>query len=116
MRFLVDECTGPGVAKWLREEGHEVFSVYDESPGISDLSVLTKANNENWILITNDSDFSVRIFRDQLAHAGVIYLRLANERTQNKIDVVRNLLLNHGESLSDRFVVVTESKVRFSSK
>lgn len=114
MRFLEDECTGPGVANWLLTEGHEVFSVYDEAPGISDLAILTKANTENWILVTNDSDFSVRVFRDQLPHAGVIYLRLANERTQNKIAVVRNLLLNHSENLSNRFVVVTESKVRFS--
>lgn len=114
MKFLVDECTGPGVANWLRENGHEVFSIYDESPGVDDLTILARARNENWILITNDNDFSVRIFRDQLQHAGVIFLRLTNERTQNKIDVIRNLLLNHAENLSNRFVVVTESKVRFS--
>lgn len=102
------------MAKWLRAEGHDVFSVYDESPGIDDVTILTKANSESWILITNDNDFSVRIFRDRLPHAGVIYLRLANERTQNKIDVIKNLLLNHADNLSNRFVVVTESKVRFS--
>ena len=27
MRFLVDECTGPKVAQWLREQNNEVFSV-----------------------------------------------------------------------------------------
>jgi hypothetical protein len=27
MRFLVDECTGVVVARWLRDQGHEVFSV-----------------------------------------------------------------------------------------
>jgi len=114
MRFLVDECTGPGVANWLREQGHEVFSVYDESPGLDDTLILTKAFHEKWILITNDSDFSVRVFRDRLPHVGVIYLRLANERTPNKIEVVRELLANHSDSLEGRFVVVTESKVRFS--
>ena len=31
MRFLVDECTGPAVAKWLRSLHHDVFSVYDEA-------------------------------------------------------------------------------------
>ena len=36
MRFLVDECTGSKVARWLREQGYEVFSVYDEARGISD--------------------------------------------------------------------------------
>lgn len=31
MRFLVDECTGPAVARWLEKQGFEVFSVYDEA-------------------------------------------------------------------------------------
>ncbi len=26
MRFLVDECTGPNVASWLRENDYEVLS------------------------------------------------------------------------------------------
>ena len=30
LKFLVDECTGPSVARWLREQGHEVFSVYEQ--------------------------------------------------------------------------------------
>lgn len=31
MRFLVDESTGPWVAQWLRERGHEVFSVFEQA-------------------------------------------------------------------------------------
>lgn len=31
MRFLVDECTGPAVARWLRDLSHEVFSIYEEA-------------------------------------------------------------------------------------
>jgi|AFSR01.1.fsa_nt_gi hypothetical protein len=34
MRFLVDECTGPAVAQWLRAQKHEVFSVYEEARGM----------------------------------------------------------------------------------
>ena len=36
MRFLIDECTGPAVAIWLKKEGHEVFSVYEEARGLGD--------------------------------------------------------------------------------
>jgi predicted nuclease of predicted toxin-antitoxin system len=32
MKFLVDECTGTSVAEWLKSEGYQVFSVFDESP------------------------------------------------------------------------------------
>ena len=34
MRFLVDECTGPSVAEWLRNQKHEVFSVFEEARGM----------------------------------------------------------------------------------
>ncbi len=33
MRFLIDECTGPSVAKWLQDEGHEIYSIYDKLQG-----------------------------------------------------------------------------------
>jgi predicted nuclease of predicted toxin-antitoxin system len=52
VRFLVDECTGPAVARWLRAQQHEVFSVYDEARGMRDEEVIKKAADENWILIT----------------------------------------------------------------
>lgn len=47
MRFLVDECTGVKVARWLREEGYEVFSVYEEARGITNDVIIKKAFNEN---------------------------------------------------------------------
>ena len=52
MRFLVDECTGPAVAGWLRDNGHEIFSVFDEARGMADDDIIRKALSENWILIT----------------------------------------------------------------
>ena len=42
MRFLVDECTGPAVARWLREQKHEVFSVYEEARGMDDDDIIQK--------------------------------------------------------------------------
>jgi len=72
MRFLVDECTGPRVAAWLRGQGHEVLSVFDEARGIEDDTVIQKAHDENWILITNDKEFGERVFRERRPHKGVI--------------------------------------------
>jgi predicted nuclease of predicted toxin-antitoxin system len=43
MRFLVDECTGPAVARWLIEQGFEVFSVFDQARGSDDEVILQKA-------------------------------------------------------------------------
>jgi len=114
MRFLVDECTGPAVAQWLREQNHEVFSVYDEAPGTDDESIVQKAFLEDWILITNDKDFGDKIYRDRRLHRGVVSLRLRNERAANKIAALQELLKGHANSLAGRFVVVTETQVRFA--
>ncbi len=113
MRFLVDECTGPVVAQWLREQGYDVFSVFDESRGVDDNAIIRIAFEKNRILITNDKDFGEKVYRDRMPHKGVILLRLADERTANKIEVIRKLLNNYGENLSGRFVVVAENQIRF---
>jgi predicted nuclease of predicted toxin-antitoxin system len=62
MRFLVDECTGPKVAKWLRGQEHEIFSIYNEARGMDDDEIIRKADAENWILITNDKDFGEKVY------------------------------------------------------
>lgn len=115
MRFLVDECTGSRVATWLAENGHEVYSVYDEARGSTDNEILTKAYAETWILITNDKDFGELIFREHRPHHGVVFLRLDDERSSAKISALEKLLENHAERISDRFVVVTDSQVRFAA-
>ena len=114
MRFLVDECTGPAVAKWLREQGHEVFSVFDEAKGIADDQVLKEAASEGWILVTIDKDFGEMVFRERRLHHGVIFMRLSDERASNKIAVLEHLLRNYSDRLADHFTTVSETKVRFT--
>ena len=116
MRFLVDECTGPGVAHWLRQQGHDVFSVYEQARGIDDDEIVERANNEKRILITNDKDFGEKIFRDNKPHMGVILLRLEDERTPNKIAIVRKLISNYSEQLNNNYIVATENRVRIAKK
>ena len=114
MRFLVDECTGTAVAHWLREQGHEVFSIYEDARGAEDDWIITKAFTEDWILITNDKDFGEKVHRERHPHKGVVLLRLENERAPNKIQILQRLLAEHKDQLSDRFVVVTETQARFT--
>lgn len=116
MRFLVDECTGPQVAQWLREQNHEVFSVYEQARGMLDENIIEKAYFEEWILITNDKGFGEKVYRDGRLHKGVVFLRLEDERAVVKINTIRQLLEKYSDQLTDRFVVVTETKVRFARK
>ncbi len=114
MRFLVDECTGPAVAQWLRDQSHEVFSVFEEARGMADDNILAKAYSEDWILITNNKDFGEMVCREKRSNHGVVFLRLRDERSVSKIDANEKLLDGHKDQLADAFVVVTETQVRFS--
>ncbi|MBN2354794.1 DUF5615 family PIN-like protein [candidate division KSB1 bacterium] len=114
MRFVVDECTGPAVACWLRRQGYEVFSVYEEGRGMNDEDIIRKAFSEDWIVVTNDKGFGEKIYRERHPHRGVVLLRLDDERTSNKIETIRRLLEGYAERLADQFVTVTETQVRFA--
>ncbi len=116
MRFLVDEYAGPALALWLREQKHEAFSVYEESRGVDDDIIITKAFAENWILVTCDKDFGEKVYRERRPHKGVVLLRLEDERTTSKIAAFRRLLDNYAERLTGQFVVVSARQVRFARR
>ena len=114
MRFLVDECTGPAVAEWLREQDHEVFSVFEQARGMDDEDIIQKALDENRILVTNDKDFGEKVYRGGQLHKGIILLRLEDERTINKINVLRKVLDNYLSRLTESFIVATETRIRIA--
>ncbi|MFH0898185.1 MAG: DUF5615 family PIN-like protein [bacterium] len=112
MKFLVDECVGPAIAQWLKHQGYDAISIYDDMCGCSDEIVLQKACTENRILITNDKDFGEMIFRRKMVHCGVILFRLENEQLENKKRILKRILLDHSLVLATNFVVVTDETVR----
>ena len=112
MRFMVDACTGPSVAGWLRSIGHIVFSVHEEARGETDDAVLARARRGNYILITNDKDFGELVYHGGKPHRGIILLRLKDETVQHKISVLKHVLDIHEDLLVNRFIIVTEKTIR----
>ncbi|MGK4003669.1 DUF5615 family PIN-like protein [Sorangium sp. So ce1036] len=108
----MDERTGPRVARWLRDQHHDVVSVYEDARGLDDADVLAMAVREDRILITNDTDFGERVFRARQPHRGVVLLRLADERSLSKVAALKRLLAHHAADLSGSFVVVGEASIR----
>ena len=83
---------------------------------LTDILIIQKAFEENWILITSDKDFGEKVYREQRLHRGIVLLRLENERSANKIDILRQLIDEYADQLADSFIVVTEKQVRFAKK
>ena len=57
MRLVIDENMSPVIATLLRNYGHDVIAVAEESPRLPDPAVMEWAVREDRILVTSDNDF-----------------------------------------------------------
>jgi len=100
----------------LHEIGHNVYSIHEEMPGSSDDEVIKKSVADSRILITNDKDFGEKVYRQGYNHVGIILLRLVNERSSNKIAVLKQFLESYSNQIDNNFIVVNEGQVRFAKR
>jgi predicted nuclease of predicted toxin-antitoxin system len=112
MKFLLDENADARLARFLRDQDHDVATVIDDYPQRTlDRDLLEPARAEGRVLITNDLDFGELITRGRLSHTGVILFRLRSTALSVKIDRLTAVLRGYAGRL-DRFLVVTESSIR----
>ena len=112
MRLVADENLDRSVIQKLREAGHEVISVAEMEPGISDEVVHATANSAEALLITEDKDFGELVFRCSLVHQGVILLRLAGLPVAAKAELLVATIATHERELNGAFSVVTPRAIR----
>ena len=113
MRFLVDRCAGVTLARWLRDQGHDVddASEWPEDPG--DAVILQRAADADRILITIDTDFGLLIFADERPHGGLV--RLPDCPAAERIAIFADLLTRHAADLEARAVITASTgRVRIS--
>ena len=114
MKFLLDENVDLPLRDHLREQGYDATAIAaDYARSIKDHEVLAITRAEGRILITNDKDFGVLIFQQQLPHAGVIFFRLRDEDIPTKIARLEAVLAEHAEALAaGAYIVVTDRRIR----
>jgi predicted nuclease of predicted toxin-antitoxin system len=112
MRFIVDESAGAAVVDYLRIAGHDVLAVAETIPQADDPEILIRAMNERRILITNDKDFGELVFRGGQTHHGVVLLRLHDEKSTNRVRVIKDVVERYADRLPGHFAVATDASVR----
>lgn len=100
----------------LRSRGHDLVWIEEETPGISDQEVLSRATSEERILLTSDKGhFGRLIFRDkQNAPLGVVLFRISREnRSPSEVaQIIVNTLESQSNWAGSFFVVHDENKIR----
>ncbi len=57
MRFLANENFPLPSVRLLRQAGYDVASITEDSPGMDDSEVLTRATDERLVILTFDRDY-----------------------------------------------------------
>jgi predicted nuclease of predicted toxin-antitoxin system len=92
MRLLANENFPRLLVVALRQAGHDVASVREAYPGVSDVEVLGIAGQEARIVATFDKDFGALAFRAGMpAPAGIILIRIDPRRSVIASQVVAAL-------------------------
>ncbi|WP_298920922.1 DUF5615 family PIN-like protein [uncultured Nostoc sp.] len=113
MRFLANENFPLPSVRLLRQVGYDVASVTEDSPGIEDTEVLTRAANEQRVILTFDRDYGELIYRLKLpSPTGVIYLRFRPHTPEEPATLLLNLLQIEGLQFEERFTVVERDQIR----
>jgi len=76
MRWLADECVNAALVARLREAGHDVSYIMEIAPRATDAEVITRARDENRLLLTEDKDFGDLVFLRNRQVPGNVLLRI----------------------------------------
>jgi predicted nuclease of predicted toxin-antitoxin system len=113
LKFLADVNVEKSIVDYLLETGYDVKWIPDYDCGIDDEDLLTIANEDQRVLITNDKDFGELIFFHKKHSAGIILIRVKEQQTEKKLELIRKLLMIYEEKILNHFTVITKTNFRF---
>jgi len=112
MRFLANENFPLVSIELLRENGFEVASIRELFPGISDISVIRLAQEQNTIILTFDKDYGEILFSNKIAEPpSIIFFRYKGNDPLFAGNVLLSVIKSNYK-LERHFTVVEESNIR----
>jgi predicted nuclease of predicted toxin-antitoxin system len=112
MRLLADESCDFRIVRALRAAGHDVLAVVEVAPGADDATVIELAVRERRVFVTEDRDFGQLVYAASKPTYGVILLRFPSSARAALPGILTEFLMNYGDKLEDRFVVLQPGRIR----
>jgi predicted nuclease of predicted toxin-antitoxin system len=115
LKLYLDQMIPSGVARQLREQGHDVLRASETGQNrADDEQILQKAISEDRILITLDEHFGDWAVLPLSRHPGVIRLKVT-PTTKEKISnlLLPFLSLHAQEQFKDHMVILSEKRAKW---
>jgi predicted nuclease of predicted toxin-antitoxin system len=110
--IIFDENVDQWIINCLKEKMYDVFSIRENSSGISDLEVIKIVESKKGILVTEDKDFGELVFSYNLKNCSVILLRY-DKSDKEQIAKSIELVLKYLSKVPDfYFFTISKHKIR----
>lgn len=110
--ILADENIDHSIIAYLREANIDVFAIYEQKRGISDLDIVQLSRNPPRIILTEDKDFADIVFAHQTNDISVILLRYSFAETEEIKRILVDFLANSMINSHNKFITITTQKIR----
>jgi predicted nuclease of predicted toxin-antitoxin system len=112
IKFLADVNVEKPIVDYLSKQGYDIKWIPDYDCEMFDEDLLQMANEEQRILITNDKGFGDLVIMQKKLSAGAILFRVKGQESQEKIKLMRKLLMGYRDKLLDHYIIISKSKIR----
>ena len=112
IKFLADVNMEKPLVDYLSGQGYDIKWVPDYNCEMADEDLLKLANEEKRILITNDKDFGELIFLQRRLSYGTILFRVKGQKSQEKVKLMKKVLMGHRNAIINHYIVITKAKIR----
>ncbi len=114
MRFLVDNALSPKLAEGLRSAGHDVVHLREIGrQAAPDSEVLTRALDEQRVIISTDMDFGSLLVQKELSRPSVILFRRVERKTNARLALIlKNLEVIRTDLEQGSIVILESSRIR----
>jgi len=114
MHLLANENFPGDAVTALRQNGHDVAWIREDSPGIPDSQVLERAQGEGRVVITFDKDFGELAFRSGLpAACGIILFRISAPSPEY-VARMAVTAIQYREDWFGHFSVIEDDRIRMT--
>jgi predicted nuclease of predicted toxin-antitoxin system len=76
VRLLADENIPRCIVEWLRAQRHDVLYAAEDRVQTPEVDLLSEAEAQGYVILTEDLDFGELVFRHHLNSHGVILMRM----------------------------------------
>lgn len=112
MRILANENFPLDAVVLLGDEGHDVWWVRTEAPGITDREVLDRARRDNRLIVTFDKDFCELAFHAHIpVTTGIILFRLKASSASQVANFISSVLKSRDDWFGN-FAVIDNFRIR----